>query len=577
MQKFIERLKTLGLGVARSFRDYPVEALLGLTYFILFILNDHDVTIAGREIGEIPFIFFLPLMIFTFCLHRFARESVRGQGSEKEVDGKGGRKVGRMIWTALYIASGVFWIPIWLFVPDSAGTETIITYLLSFILLFAGCHRQDNETYARTLLHTLIKGIAACIVAGILAGLISGIIGSIDFLFVKGDIPKDVYTYPSALIGFVLTPLLCCLFISEDLMDLKGKRFISVLVDYLLTPALLIYTLILYLYILRILFQWQLPDGGVAYLVGSFIAVALACRLLQELLEVRHFDWFYKYFPYIALAPLALLWAGVLRRVCEYGLTESRCFLIAGSLLLTAFTLMLLFPKARSFRTMSFILGGCAALLTFIPGVRAKDFGIRNQQARLEKVLPQLLVDGRLPENLPYREIAASPELEESWECADGAWSYLQREMGIKAFESCYGQYGNLSFSPWEVEQARERIASGTPEPEESLSETTYELKAPVDLGAYTQLLSPENYWCYEDTQEVVFYADIARKQELLRCKITERLDSCSQAAVTTPNALVYTNDRYMAVFERIVDYRNTTGHSASFITGRKMLFAKPY
>ena len=557
----MERLKALGLGVARSFREYPVEALLGLTFFILFILADQDVTLLGRKIGEAPFVYFLPLMILTFCLHRLVSAS--------------SRKGGRTAWTALYTASWALWIPIWLSVTSPRGTETVITYLLSFILLFAGTRRQDNETYARTILHTLIKGAAACIVAGILAGLLSGITGSVDFLLVKGDIPKEAYSYPAALIGLVIAPLLCCLFISEDLMELKGKRFLSVLVDYLLSPALLVYTVILYLYIIRILVQWQLPDGGVAYLVGSYIGVALACRLLQELLVTRHFDWFYKYFPFIALAPLALLWTGIFRRIGEYGLSESRCFLVAGSALLTAFTLMLVSPRTRSFRLMSFILGGCAALLTFVPGIRARDLGILSQRTRLEKVLPRLLVDGRLPETVPYRQIAATPLLEADWKTADGAWTYLQREMGITGFEAIYGRYGVMSFNAWELDQARERIAAGIPEPEAGTPETTYELTGPVDLGEYTRMLSKDDYWCYEDTSEVVFYADPTRRTVLLRCRITERLDSCTHAS-TPADVLIYENGRYMAVFERISDYRRSAGHSASFTTGRKLLFAKP-
>ena len=40
---------------------------------------------------------------------------------------------------------------------------------------------------------------------------------------------------------------------------------------------------------------------------------------MQELLSTRHFDWFYRYFPYVALGPLVLLWVGVVRRVGEYG------------------------------------------------------------------------------------------------------------------------------------------------------------------------------------------------------------------------------------------------------------------
>ena len=64
-------------------------------------------------------------------------------------------------------------------------------------------------------------------------------------------------------------------------------------------------------------------------------------RLRELVEETGLFDWFYKAFPYIALAPLVLLWVGAFRRVGEYGLTEARVFLLAGAFLLTLFDLML--------------------------------------------------------------------------------------------------------------------------------------------------------------------------------------------------------------------------------------------
>ena len=56
---------------------------------------------------------------------------------------------------------------------------------------------------------------------------------------------------------------------------------------------------------------------------------------------------------------------------------------------------------------MNLIAGGVAVLLTFIPGIRAHDLGVRSQRARLEKVLPDLLVDGKFPVAAPYTDIAA--------------------------------------------------------------------------------------------------------------------------------------------------------------------------
>ena len=118
-----------------------------------------------------------------------------------------------------------------------------------------------------------------------------------------------------------------------------------------------------------------------AYLVGGFVSVALLCRLLQELLVKRNYDWYYRFFPYVAVGPLVLLWIGIARRIGEYGLTEMRIYLVAVAMLLTLFTIFLLWPRTRSFFRMSLIAGGVAVLLTFIPGIRARDLGNRFQRA----------------------------------------------------------------------------------------------------------------------------------------------------------------------------------------------------
>lgn len=555
MSKFTDRIRALGAGVVRSFREFPVEALLGVTFFVLSILTDLEV-MAG-----VPFLYFLPLYILTFCLHRFARQC---------------RKV---VWTALYIASWALWIPVWLLCPDEPGKAiTIVIYLVAFIVLFAGCSAKDNESYGSGIIHTLFKGIEACLIGGLLSGVISAIIASVSFLFLSGHIHERWYVYPNLLIWLVLVPLLCCLFISEKTQTQKGNKFLTILVDYILSPGLLIYSVILYLYILRILFQWRLPDGGVAYLVGSFIGVALVCRLLQELLEVRHFDWYYKFFPYMAIAPLLLLWIGVFRRVGEYGLTEQRFYLIAAALLLTLFTAFLLFPKMRSFQRMSLIVGGAAILITFIPGIRAKDFGIRSQQTRLEKMLPLLLTDGKLPSQTPYREIAASPELEKAWKAAYGAWRYLEREMGNAAFEARYGQYGTLMFDEWRLREEKGRVTD-PPVLEEGEMKSHF-LSGHVDLGDYTRYLDSGEYHYYEDSSVAIFYADETRTTELLRCEIVSRLEALDQADDPAAQAdsalLVYRNDQYLAIFEQITDYRTVRDSPLFFTTGRRMLFTRP-
>ena len=49
MGKFQERMKALGQGVVRSVREFPLETLLGLVYFVLGVLTDRGQTAALKE------------------------------------------------------------------------------------------------------------------------------------------------------------------------------------------------------------------------------------------------------------------------------------------------------------------------------------------------------------------------------------------------------------------------------------------------------------------------------------------------------------------------------------------------
>lgn len=578
MSKVAEVLKKVWNSLVRSFGEFPVVALLGVTFFVFYILDHMDVEAFGRGFGDPLNLFFIPIAVLAFCLQRLAL------------------RTRRPVWTVLFWISYLLWVPVWLFVKKPGGTETVVVYLLALIFLFAVLPLRDNEKYARNILHTVIKGAAAVFVCLIIEGLLCAIIGSVQILFLGGDIPDECYTYPVTFINIVILPLLCCTFISEDLMDLRGRRFIKVIVEYLLSPALVVYTLILYLYILKVLFIWELPEGGVAYLVGAYVGIALFSRLLRELVDDRGlFDWFYRAFPYVALAPLALLWIGAFRRVGEYGLTEARVFLLAGAFLLTLFDFMIVSERTRSFALMSLILGFLAVIFTFIPGVRAVDFGVRSQRARLEKVLPRLLQDGRLPDEVPYVKILETPELEKDWKTASGAWNYLRDEMPREVFDSTFGVYGDMEFASWKFDNERLRREKNLTDSDEL--RIVHRLGVPVDVGPYTKLMSGDNYYCYEDASVVIFYADAAREKELLRCNIVETLDANSAAnspsqpltssqcpsqllsaspAAADSAVLVYKNDRYLAVFDCITDCRPDTTAFLTFSTARKTLFARP-
>jgi hypothetical protein len=523
--------------------------------------------------------------VLLFTLHRFSK--------------------GRPVVKYLYILSWFLWIPLLLWGHGRWGWAVGISDLLAVILLILGERRMDDKAYGRHILRTTGKVAAGFLTGGLLILIVSAVLHSVNFLFAL-HLRDEWFTWPVVFIALVILPLLCCQFLAgrssdgtptESAEPADGvpaspaemspgpsrpefpARLLAISVDYILSPALVIYTLILYVYISLILVNWKLPEGGVAYLVLSFLVVGLVCHLLRLQVEKRHFEWFYKAFPAIAVAPLVLLWVGIIRRVSEYGFTETRIYLVALAALVTVFVGMLVSRRSRRFQLMTLILAGAAVLLTFIPGIRARDFGLRSQQARLERLLPLVLDNGKPLEATDFEAMKADSTRMEAFRSALPVWNYLKGEMDKDAFQARFGALGDFQA----VENAR--FASDR---ELVVDSEWIVLPGRVDLGRYSHYVPRDGYHYTEDGEAAIFFADTSKRDTLLVCPIRERLEAFAAArdsAETVPgtaprdegaaapeNVLIYSNERYMAVFDRV---RPCYVGGIVFSTGRCTLYAK--
>ena len=526
-------------GFVSSIREFPLEALLGVTYFVIFLFESSVRDILGKSDVFYLFFWFFPQYVLLFTLHKWS--------------GK------HLAFRVLYCLSWFLWIPLLVWGPVNQGWSLGIAYIIAIVLLIIGKEPLGNEPYGQNILDTVINVAAGFIIGFLLIAIVDIIIASVSFLF-DLDLKDKWFTNPMAFIAFVIIPLLCCSFVENNSYKEANGKILKILIDYIFSPALIIYTAILYIYIGRIVLRWELPNGGVAYIVAIFMAVGLICHLFRILVEKRHFEWFYKAFPFIAIAPLILLWIGAFRRIGEYGLTEVRVYLICLALLLTVFTAMLVKDKTRNFQLMTMIMAIAAILFTYIPGIRAKDFGIRSQKARLERILPNVLVDGKFPEIIDYKTISTDPRLKESWLAVDGAYTYLKKNMPPKKFKALQSELGDYQFRTWELEEKPETAVA-----EWSISD----ISGPIDLGEYNQLIPPSDYHYYEDSTVAVFFKDKSRTEELLRCEIRKALD---HKDVSSLGKLVYKNNDYMVVFDKIDDFNSS---HLSFSTGNHTLYKK--
>ena len=551
-------------GLMESVRQFPLEALLGVVYFAVFVF---DRTILDKLPGADPvnlMFWFFPQYVLLFTLHRFSK--------------------GRPVVKVLFVLSWFLWIPLLVWCTGRLEWSVGVSFLLAGILLVAGGRRMDDAPYGRHILWTLGKVAAGFLVGGLLMLIVTAVIASVNFLFAL-HLSDPWFSWPNAFIALVILPLLCCRFVTEEPEDTgtavgaaagaeptatasgrSASRLLSIAVDAILSPALVIYALILYVYAAIILIHWQLPEGGVAYLVLGFLLVGLLCHLLRLQVEKRHFEWFYRAFPAISAVPLVLLWAGIVRRVGDYGFTEPRVYLLALAALVTVFVAMLLRKRSRNFQLMTLMLAGAAVLLTFIPGIRARDFGLRSQQARLERLLPVVLEEGKTLEAIDCEEIKADSVRLAAFHEAFGVWEHLRRKMDEEAFQARYGAVGDF------VAMNCSLIGLSV-EPEDP---AWVVLPGRVDLERYRHFVPAAFYRYYEDGEVAIFFADESKRDTLLVCPVRERLAQWAETAEPQEsdawNVLVYRNERYMAVFGKISPSDGKVYH---FRTGEHYLYAK--
>ena len=152
-----------------------------------------------------------------------------------------------------------------------------------------------NDRFVNGALVWLRSGALALLFANVALGLFYAILYSATYIFGLGGAWIEHVAVWSVTICETLAVPLLFLMMADRWRDaeLRGSRILEMLLNYIVTPALLIYAAILYLYMAKILVTWTLPEGGVAYLVFGFTMTALAVKALGQLLEKRIYDWFF--------------------------------------------------------------------------------------------------------------------------------------------------------------------------------------------------------------------------------------------------------------------------------------------
>jgi hypothetical protein len=190
-------------------------------------------------------------------------------------------------------------------------------------------------------------------------------------------------------------------------------RGIKIFAQYILFPLVVVYLVILYAYLIKIVVSWNWPQGWVSKLILGFSATGIFSLLLlhpvREKVENiwirRYSQWFY-----LVLIPLLfILFPAVWRRISEYGITEGRYIAVILSLWLTGIVIYFLISKIKSIKIIPSSLCVLAFCISCGPwGAFAVSENSQVQRLKTMLIRDSILVDNKIqkaPAEVPKEDV----------------------------------------------------------------------------------------------------------------------------------------------------------------------------
>jgi hypothetical protein len=244
--------------------------------------------------------------------------------------------------------------------------------------------------YNRRLLLAFLR--AAVFSAVLFIGLAIAL-GALDKLFGVSVVPK-VYArlwIVTALLGNTWIFLAA---LSDDITRsderLVYPRALKVFTQYILTPLVAVYLVILTAYLAKIVVTREWPSGWIGWLVGSVsVSGILGFLLVHPLRQERDEGWIaiYARWLFIGLIPAAIMLLLALgKRVAPYGLTELRVIALALAVWLLTVAAVYTLRPASGIRLIPLSLAALLAVLMAGP-FSATRLGVRSQSHRLDRML----------------------------------------------------------------------------------------------------------------------------------------------------------------------------------------------
>lgn len=344
------------------------------------------------------------------------------------------RVVGIAFLVGIYVARPTWSDPVQVF---RYVQLSVAAHLLVAVAPYASVREWNGFwQYNRTLLLRFLLGAVFSVV--LYFGLSIALLAIDNLLGV--EVEPETYFRLWCVIAFLFNTWFFLAGIPEGFEALERRTdyppVLKVFAQYILSPLVAVYLVILTVYLGRILVTRVWPSGWIGYLVSSVAAAGiLSLLLLYPIAEKQENAWVRRYarWFFVGLIPAdAMLLLAIWKRIDQYAITEPRYFLVVLSLWLGGISLFYAITRSRNIKVIPATLVALA-LVTFAGPWSAYATSERSQAGRLEGILNR---NGML-ENGRVRPPAADVGFDDRREIA-AVLRYLARTHGTASIEGWF-------------------------------------------------------------------------------------------------------------------------------------------
>ena len=299
---------------------------------------------------------------------------------------------------------------------------------IALLVLLGFPFEKNNQGFTYRNFTNLFHLGLATMVWLLVFGLVAAILFTITTLF-NVEFSDSFYEHFYTSLGIFTLPLFFLVFQQRQAKsEMTLNRIFEILVNFVLAPALMIFTVLLYAYVVQIIFEGVLPKGMLANITLPYLLGGLGVYALRSICAKARWETFFKFYPYLSIVPIVLLWLAIDRRISAYAWTEQRIYLVALATAITIAYAILIVPKARQYRLISGVVMVAIFAMTWI--VKPQEIAYQSQTARFEQLLKKLNLSddsGKIRDDVDFVErLENMPKSElKDWKELDSVSDYL--------------------------------------------------------------------------------------------------------------------------------------------------------